>query len=231
MCERPVGAVGAREEVRLEAQRAEAEHPAKEVRAVPRDDERSNEWVRKVQDGVDHVLCRRHFQPGDVGRCVPYEERGGGDKCGRETEERPARSRRRHRSVLVHDLLLGAVFVHASHARSRSAPAHRPRLSSRSAPKTILVRPKSTATLMRPRLLSATLGRMSGRRIPQSSRLGDLALAIGLALLALAEIWWPGGFVATGPIEGSRAVLVPTALAMTLPLALRRRWPLATVLV
>jgi signal transduction histidine kinase len=72
---------------------------------------------------------------------------------------------------------------------------------------------------------------MSGRRIPQSSRLGDLVLAVGLALLALAEIWWPGGFLATGPIEGSRAVLVPTALAMTLPLALRRRWPLATVLV
>ena len=75
------------------------------------------------------------------------------------------------------------------------------------------------------------VGRMSGRRIPQSSRLGDLALAVGLALLALAEIWWPGGFVASGPIEGNRVVLVPTALAMTLPLALRRRWPLATVLV
>jgi signal transduction histidine kinase len=72
---------------------------------------------------------------------------------------------------------------------------------------------------------------MSGRRLPQSSRLGDLVLAVGLALLALAEIWWPGGFVGTGPIEGSRAVLVPTALAMTLPLALRRRRPLATALV
>jgi signal transduction histidine kinase len=72
---------------------------------------------------------------------------------------------------------------------------------------------------------------MSGRRIAQSSRLGDLVLAVGLALLALAEIWWPGGFVASGPIEGNKEVLVPTALAMTLPLALRRRWPLATVLV
>ena len=72
---------------------------------------------------------------------------------------------------------------------------------------------------------------MSGRRIPHASRLGDLVLAVGLALLALAEIWWPGGFVSSGPIEGNRAVLVPTALAMTLPLALRRRWPLATVLV
>ena len=72
---------------------------------------------------------------------------------------------------------------------------------------------------------------MSGRRIPQSSRLGDLVLAIGLALLALAEIWWPGGFVATGQSRATRDVLVPTALAMTLPLALRHRWPLATVLV
>ena len=53
-------------------------------------------------------------------------------------------------------------------------------------------------------------------------------MAVALALLALVEIWWPGGFFATGPIEGSRWVLVPTALAMTLPLAVRRRWPLAT---
>jgi signal transduction histidine kinase len=75
------------------------------------------------------------------------------------------------------------------------------------------------------------VGRMSGRRIPRPSRVGDLVLAVGLALLALAEIWWPGGFVASGPIEGNETVLVPTALAMTLPLALRRRWPLATVLV
>jgi signal transduction histidine kinase len=75
------------------------------------------------------------------------------------------------------------------------------------------------------------VGRMRRRRLAQSSRLGDLVLAVGLALLALAEIWWPGGFVASGPIEGDKEVLVPTALGMTLPLALRRRWPLATVLV
>jgi signal transduction histidine kinase len=72
---------------------------------------------------------------------------------------------------------------------------------------------------------------VSGRWIGRAARLGDLGLAVGLALLALAEIWWPGGFIATGPIEGNKVILVPTALAMTLPLALRRRRPLATVLV
>ena len=73
--------------------------------------------------------------------------------------------------------------------------------------------------------------RVVGRVAPHARRLFDLLLALGLASLALVEIFWPGGFVATGPIEGEKAVLVPTALAMTLPLALRRRLPLATVLV
>ena len=70
-----------------------------------------------------------------------------------------------------------------------------------------------------------------GRVAPHARRLFDGFIALGLALLALIEIWWPGGFVATGPIEGNTAVLVSTALAMTLPLAFRRRFPLATVLV
>ena len=39
-------------------------------------------------------------------------------------------------------------------------------------------------------------------------------------MLAQVEIWWPGGFLGTGPIEGDKVILVPTALAMTLPLAL-----------
>ena len=114
---------------------------------------------------------------------------------------------------------------------SHSAHAHRPRLSLRSAPRTILVAAEINRGADAATVTQRYVGRMSGRRIPQSSRLGDLALAVGLALLALVEIWWPGGFVATGPIEGNKEVLVPTALAMTLPLALRRRWPLATVLV
>jgi len=58
----------------------------------------------------------------------------------------------------------------------------------------------------------------------------DATLAAALAILSQLEIWWPGGFVGTGEITGSRAVLVPTALAATVPLVLRRRRPLAVVL-
>jgi signal transduction histidine kinase len=58
----------------------------------------------------------------------------------------------------------------------------------------------------------------------------DLVLALALALLALLELWWPDGFVGTGPIEGERAILLPAALAMTVPLALRRRHPLPVAL-
>jgi signal transduction histidine kinase len=58
----------------------------------------------------------------------------------------------------------------------------------------------------------------------------DLVLALALALLALLELWWPDGFIGTGPIEGERAILLPAALAMTLPLALRRRHPLPVAL-
>ena len=39
----------------------------------------------------------------------------------------------------------------------------------------------------------------------------DLLVALALALLALLELWWPDGFVGTGPVEGQRAVLVPAA--------------------
>jgi signal transduction histidine kinase len=58
----------------------------------------------------------------------------------------------------------------------------------------------------------------------------DAAVAALLAVLSQLEIWWPGGFVGTGEIAGSRAVLVPTALAATVPLALRRRRPLPVAL-
>jgi signal transduction histidine kinase len=82
-----------------------------------------------------------------------------------------------------------------------------------------------------PKAAPRYVGRVSGRWIGRAARLGDLGLAVGLALLAQVEIWWPGGFIGTGPIEGDKVILVPTAMAMTLPLAFRRRWPLATLLV
>jgi signal transduction histidine kinase len=71
--------------------------------------------------------------------------------------------------------------------------------------------------------------RVVGRAFRHARHAFDVLVALGLAVLALLEIFWPGGFVASGPIEGSTRVLVPTALAMTLPLALRRRFPLVTV--
>jgi signal transduction histidine kinase len=72
---------------------------------------------------------------------------------------------------------------------------------------------------------------VSGRRSLFAPDAVDAALAAGLTALALAELWWPGGFVGTGPVEGSRAVLLPTSLVMTVPLARRRRRPVAVALV
>jgi signal transduction histidine kinase len=67
-------------------------------------------------------------------------------------------------------------------------------------------------------------------RLRPPAPLLDAGVAALLAVLSQLEIWWPGGFVGTGEIAGSRAVLVPTALAATVPLALRRRQPLAVAL-
>jgi signal transduction histidine kinase len=69
------------------------------------------------------------------------------------------------------------------------------------------------------------------RRIAGGAAALDVALAAALTALALLELWWPGGFVGTGSVEGSRAVLVPTSLAMTVPLAFRRRRPVAVALI
>ncbi len=61
--------------------------------------------------------------------------------------------------------------------------------------------------------------------------IADASLAAAVTALALLELMWPDGFIGTGEIEGDRTVLVPTALAMTVPLAFRRRRPVAVALV
>src|SRR5512132_1122942 len=131
----------------------------------------------------------------------------------------------------VRDDDLGSCSFMTPYAMARLAAAHRPRLSfalsADDDPGAAELSRGADAGAATPRYV----GCVRGRRIPRASPLGDLVLGFGLALLALVEIWWPGGLVATGPIEGDKAVLVPTALAMTLPLACRSRWPLATVLV
>lgn len=60
------------------------------------------------------------------------------------------------------------------------------------------------------------------RRTP----LTDPILAVALGVYAQIEIWYPNAAVGVSNVTGSRAILVPTALLMTLPLALRRRFPL-----
>jgi signal transduction histidine kinase len=54
----------------------------------------------------------------------------------------------------------------------------------------------------------------------------DAALAVALAAAVLADIWTSGGY-----LTASKAIYVPTALLMTLPLAWRRRAPLAVAAV
>jgi signal transduction histidine kinase len=61
----------------------------------------------------------------------------------------------------------------------------------------------------------------------------DALLALVLAAYSQLEIWWPTVAVGVGPADavGAKAVLVPTALFATLPLALRRRFPFAVLCV
>jgi signal transduction histidine kinase len=56
-------------------------------------------------------------------------------------------------------------------------------------------------------------------------RYGDIALAVGLAVIGQLDVWLPDDYH-----TGSRPVLGLTTLAMTLALAWRRRRPLATAL-
>jgi DNA-binding CsgD family transcriptional regulator len=62
-------------------------------------------------------------------------------------------------------------------------------------------------------------------------RAADVVAAVGLAAVAQLEIWAPAWVPGVGEVAGNRPVLAVTALAATLPLALRRRRPLTVLLV
>src|SRR5918995_6465303 len=74
------------------------------------------------------------------------------------------------------------------------------------------------------------MGRMSTRvsawiRSPAA----DAVLALALAAHSQLEIWWPALTLGGSNASGLKAVLVPTALLATLPLALRRQVPFAVL--
>jgi signal transduction histidine kinase len=57
----------------------------------------------------------------------------------------------------------------------------------------------------------------------------DIVLALVLAGYAQLEIWDPAWALGVSDVTGAKGVLATTALAMTLPVAVRRRFPLAAV--
>src|SRR5690349_1521779 len=59
----------------------------------------------------------------------------------------------------------------------------------------------------------------------------DRVVAFVLAAFAQLEIWYPHLAVGVSDVTGAKAVLVPTALAMTLPVAVRRSRPLGAAVV
>jgi DNA-binding CsgD family transcriptional regulator len=59
----------------------------------------------------------------------------------------------------------------------------------------------------------------------------DAVAAVALAGVSQLEVWVPDLVPGVGNIAGDRAILAVTALAATLPLAVRRRYPLAVLLV
>lgn len=59
----------------------------------------------------------------------------------------------------------------------------------------------------------------------------DGAVALALAVAGQLEVWAPGVVPGVGEVVGDRPVLALTSLAATLPLAVRRRRPLAVLVV
>ena len=59
----------------------------------------------------------------------------------------------------------------------------------------------------------------------------DVVLALLLAAYAQLEIWHPAWALGVSNVTGAKVVLSATALAMTLPVAVRRRFPLAAVVI
>ena len=63
------------------------------------------------------------------------------------------------------------------------------------------------------------------------SPVSDVALALGLAIHSQLEIWRPALTLGGADVGGLKSVLVSTALLVTLPLALRRRYPFSVLCV
>ena len=69
-------------------------------------------------------------------------------------------------------------------------------------------------------------------RLSRRDQLIDIAVSGALSALVLFQIWHgPITQIGDGPISGPKPVLVLIGLAATLPLAIRRRWPLIALII
>jgi signal transduction histidine kinase len=59
----------------------------------------------------------------------------------------------------------------------------------------------------------------------------DTLIALALTGYAQLEIWYPRAAIGVGDVTGSKPILTLTALAMTLPVASRRRFPLSAAVI
>ena len=156
--ERPVGAVGAREEVRLEAQRDRGRTPSRRgfagCRAMMSAPTSAYARCRTASTTSSAVATS---SPGTlVGASRTRNAAAATNAAERPRSAQPARD-----DEIDPCSFTTSSFVRSSCLRVTLGRARHRRIGrgsrSRSAPRTSLVRPKSTAALMRPRLLSATL--------------------------------------------------------------------------